>query len=71
MNKHHTEDSVSQEIWEKVGEQLEMLPYERWNENLVPLLMNLLAQEKNYNEYLKLRIEAKDQNANSRLCTEN
>ncbi len=57
MNKHHTEYSVQAEIWDKVGEQLEMLPHDRWNENLVPLLMDLLAKEKNYNEYLKLRLE--------------
>ncbi len=70
MNRQHTEESVSQEIWDKVGEQLEMLPHDRWNENLVPLLMDLLAREKNYNEYLKIRLQKsiEVQNANYRPC---
>lgn len=55
-NVHHTKETVLTEIWDNVGEQLEMLPYNQWHETLVPLLTQLLAKEKNNSEYLKIRL---------------
>jgi len=51
------ESQVIDELWNNVGEYLEMVPQKRWPNYLVPVLIRQLTETKNQIEYLKKRLE--------------
>ena len=52
------EEKLIKEIWQKSGEQLEMVPEDRWETYLAPLLVRLLIKEREMVEYLTRRLSA-------------
>ena len=60
----HSEDSVRKELWENCGEQLEMIPKKSWGHFVVPVLLRMVAKERDKNDCLTKRIN----NAKERGC---
>lgn len=50
------QQSVLDEVWNRIGEYLEMLPDDQWDKVLVPFLANMVLAEREKKTFFEARI---------------